>query len=99
VALVRTDVSEELSASFTKVIRIGELGTTPALTMLRRVALVRTDVSEELSGSFIKVTRIGELGTTLALTSQQTPFFIVTAVKTSNLTYIIQGSNAIDEAW
>jgi hypothetical protein len=51
-----------------------------------RVALVRTDVSEELSASFIKVTRIGELGTTLPVTSQKTPFFIVTTVKTSNLT-------------
>jgi hypothetical protein len=29
VALVRTDVSEELSASFMKVTRMGELGTTP----------------------------------------------------------------------
>jgi hypothetical protein len=55
------------------------------------VALVRTDVSEELSASFIRVTRIGERGTTLAVTthgvtSETTPFFIVTAVKTSNLT-------------
>jgi hypothetical protein len=32
VALVRTDVSEELSASFIRVTRIGELGTTLALT-------------------------------------------------------------------
>jgi hypothetical protein len=32
VALVRTDVSEELSASFIKVTRIGELGTTLAIT-------------------------------------------------------------------
>jgi hypothetical protein len=38
--------------------------------MLRRVVLVRTDVSEELND----------------ITSQKTPFFIVTAVKTSNLT-------------
>jgi hypothetical protein len=30
VALVRTDVSEELSASFIEVTRIGELGTTVA---------------------------------------------------------------------
>jgi hypothetical protein len=40
VALVRTDVSEELSASFMRVTRIGELGTTLAVTsnrhMLRR---------------------------------------------------------------
>jgi hypothetical protein len=32
VAIVRTDVSEELSASFTRVTRIGELGTTLAVT-------------------------------------------------------------------
>jgi hypothetical protein len=69
VALLRTDVSEELSASFISVTRIGELGTTLRMVysgMLRRVVLVRTDVSEELSASFISVTRIGELGTTLA---------------------------------
>jgi hypothetical protein len=35
VALVRTDVSEELTASFIKVTRIGELGTTLALTINR----------------------------------------------------------------
>jgi hypothetical protein len=32
VALVRTDVSEELSASIIRVTRIGELGTTLAVT-------------------------------------------------------------------
>jgi hypothetical protein len=32
VALVRTDISEELSASFIRVTRIGELGTTLAVT-------------------------------------------------------------------
>jgi hypothetical protein len=36
VALVRTDVSEELTASFIRVTRIGELGTTLALTSNRR---------------------------------------------------------------
>jgi hypothetical protein len=35
VALVRTDVSEELSASFNRVTRIGELGTTLAVTSNR----------------------------------------------------------------
>jgi hypothetical protein len=56
------------------------------------VALVRTDISEEPGASFIRATEIGELGTTQAATSnphgvttQKTPFFIVTAVKTSNL--------------
>jgi hypothetical protein len=70
--------------------------------MLRHVALVKTDVSEELSAPLIRVARNGEVGTTLAVTSnrhalrflqephgvtsQKTPFFIVTAVKTPNLT-------------
>jgi hypothetical protein len=36
VALVRTDVSEELSASFIRVTRMGELGTTLAVTSNRR---------------------------------------------------------------
>jgi hypothetical protein len=36
VALVGTDVSEELSASFMRVTRIGELGTTLVVTSNRR---------------------------------------------------------------
>jgi hypothetical protein len=39
VALARTDVSEELSASFIRVGRIGELGTTLAVTSNRRTLL------------------------------------------------------------
>jgi hypothetical protein len=54
--------------------------------MLRRAALVRTDFLEELSASIIKVTRIGELQEPHGITFQKMPFFIVTAVKTSNLT-------------
>jgi hypothetical protein len=58
------------------------------------MALARTDVSEELSASFIRVTRIGGvppkrrfLQEPYGVTSQKTQFFIVTAVKTSNLTW------------
>jgi hypothetical protein len=36
VALVKTDISEELNASFIRVIRISELGTTFAVTSRRR---------------------------------------------------------------
>jgi hypothetical protein len=36
VALVRTDVSEKVSASFIRVTRIGELGTTLAVTSNQR---------------------------------------------------------------
>jgi hypothetical protein len=44
VALVRTDVSEELSASFIRVTRIGELGTTLAATSNRRTLRRNTSV-------------------------------------------------------
>jgi hypothetical protein len=36
VALLRTDISEELSTSFIRVVRIGELGTTLAVNSNRR---------------------------------------------------------------
>jgi hypothetical protein len=39
VTLVKTDVSEELSASFIRVTRIGELGTTLAVTSNRRTLI------------------------------------------------------------
>jgi hypothetical protein len=44
VALVRTDVSEELNASFIRVTRIGELGTTLAVTSSVRRLLVKASV-------------------------------------------------------
>jgi hypothetical protein len=44
VALVRTDVSEELSAFFIRVTRIGELGTTLAVTSNRRTLRVTASV-------------------------------------------------------
>jgi hypothetical protein len=42
VALVRTDVSEELSAFVIRVTRIGELGTTAAITSNRRILRRKT---------------------------------------------------------
>jgi hypothetical protein len=42
VALVRTDVSDELSASFIRMPGIGELGTTLAVTRNRRTQLRNT---------------------------------------------------------
>jgi hypothetical protein len=44
VALVRTDVSEEYSASFIREKRIGELGTTLAVTSNRQTLLNTTSV-------------------------------------------------------
>jgi hypothetical protein len=46
VALVRTDVSAELGASTIKVTRIGELGTTLAVTSNRRTLRRNTDFTD-----------------------------------------------------
>jgi hypothetical protein len=69
VALVRTDVSEELSASFIRVTRIGELGTTLAVTSNRRTLRRNTN---------------GELGTTLAVTSNQRRLLVTANVVPSS---------------
>jgi hypothetical protein len=61
VALVRTDVLEELSTSFIRVTRIGELGTTLAVTSIRcsvRRLLVTVSV---VPGSPILVTLMKEV--------------------------------------
>jgi hypothetical protein len=71
VALLKTDVSEGPGASFIRVTKIGELGTTLAATSNRRTLRRNTMV-------FLKEPH--------GVTSQKTPFFIVTAAKTSNLT-------------
>jgi hypothetical protein len=75
VARVKTDVSEEPSASFIKVTRIGELGTTLAATSNRRT----------LRRLFLRSVR-RFLQEPRGVTSQKTLFFIVTVVKASNLT-------------
>jgi hypothetical protein len=98
VALVRTDVSEELSATIIRETRIGELGTL-AVTSNRRTlrrntnlrSVLRLLVTADVSSSPILVTLMmealssSELQEPYGVTSQET-FFIVTAVKTSNLT-------------
>jgi hypothetical protein len=45
VTLLRTDVSEELSSSFIMMTRIGELGTTLALTTNRAISSQRASVA------------------------------------------------------
>jgi hypothetical protein len=55
VALVRTDVSEERSASIIRVTKIDELGTLAVTSNRRNATFVKTDVSEERSASIIRV--------------------------------------------
>jgi hypothetical protein len=72
VTLVRTDVSEELSAFIIRVTRIGELGTTLDVTSNRHT------LRRNIYLQYILQEPCG-------VTSQKTPFFVVTVVKTSNL--------------
>jgi hypothetical protein len=51
VALVRTEVSEELSASFIRVTGIGELGTTLAVTRNRRTLGISSQLASVASYS------------------------------------------------
>jgi hypothetical protein len=100
VALVRIDVSEELRTSFIRVTRIGELGTTLAVTSVRRLLVTACVVpsSPILASSPILVTLMKEalcppkrrfLQEPHGVTYQKAPFFRVTAVKTSNLTKFV----------
>jgi hypothetical protein len=53
VALVRTDVSAELSVSFIRVTRIGEVGTTLAVTSNRRTQRRNTSVRRLLATAIV----------------------------------------------
>jgi hypothetical protein len=76
VALVRTEVSEELRASFIRMTRIGELGTTLVVTSNLRTLRRNTKTCNKRL--FLQQPH--------GVTSQKKLFFIVIAVKTSNVT-------------
>jgi hypothetical protein len=88
VALVRTDVSEKRSASIITVTRIGELGTTLAVTSNR------STLQRNISSPILVTVKMEALPSSKrhflqephGVTSQRTEFFRVTAVKPSNLT-------------
>jgi hypothetical protein len=87
VALVRTDVSEEPGASSIRVTKIGALGTTKAATSNRRM-LRRNTKSPWWRRRQVPPKR-RFLQEPHGVTTQKTPFFIVTTVKTSNLTLLL----------
>jgi hypothetical protein len=93
VTLVRTDISVERSASIIRVTRIDEVGTTLGITSSMRWSLVMANIvpsSPILVTLMMEALRSSETCSYkrhMALTSQKTTFSIVTAVKTSNLTY------------
>jgi hypothetical protein len=89
VTLVRTDDSDEFSASFIRVTKICELETTTLTSNLLDTAgvvpnspILVTLMKEALSSSETSVLEPH------GVASKKTPFFIVTSVKTSNFTEI-----------
>jgi hypothetical protein len=86
-ALVRTDVSEELGASIIRVTRIDEIRTQRASVAsygyVPSSPILVTPMMEALSSPERRFSLEPH-----GLTSQKTPFFIVTAVKSSKLTRI-----------
>jgi hypothetical protein len=98
VALVRTDVSEELSVSFIRVTRIGELGTKLQLALF----LVHPFLSPWWRRRWVPPKR-RFLQEPNDITSKKTPFFIVTTVKTSNITttglLLLFQENSLETSW
>jgi hypothetical protein len=77
VALVRTDDSEQISASFIRVTRVGELGTTPAVTSNRLHRLLVTDgavTSSPILGTLMKEA-LSSSESSHSVTSKKTAFF------------------------
>jgi hypothetical protein len=87
VVLVRIDISEELSASFIRVTKIGELGTTLAVTsnrckLLGTANLVLSSLILTLITGALRSSKNLLLQEPRGVTSQKTAFFIIAAVKT-----------------
>jgi hypothetical protein len=85
VALVRTDVTKELNPSFIRVTRIGELGTL-AVNSNRRTLRRNAKYWHPDEGGAKVPPNLRFLQEPHGVRTQKTPFFIVTAVKTSILT-------------
>jgi hypothetical protein len=82
VALVRTDVSEEPGASFIRVTKIGELGTTQAATSnVRCEEIVFLVPSSQIFVTLMKEapgsSETSVLKEPHGVTTQKTPFFII----------------------
>jgi hypothetical protein len=90
VALLRSDVSEELIASFVRVKRMSELGTTLTVTSSEHRLLVTVKVvpiSPSLVTLMMETVRSSETSVHTRATQHNIPeveFFIVAAAKTSN---------------
>jgi hypothetical protein len=91
VAHVRTDVSEERSAPIIRETKISELGT----TLVTANVVPSSPILVTLMMGALRSSKRRLLQEPHGVTSQKMQFFIVTAVKTSNLTSIIRQETGI----
>jgi glycyl-tRNA synthetase alpha subunit len=82
ITIIKTDPSEESRASIIRVKRIGELGTTLAITSHRRTLRSNSICKVWKRYVFPKRRFLQE---SYGVTSQRVTFFIVTVVSTSNI--------------
>jgi hypothetical protein len=94
VALVRTDVSDELSASFIRATRIDELGTTLAVTSNGRTltasAVISSPILVTLMKEALSSSETSVLTRVTRRYNQKEPYLIVNAVKTSSLSSLMK---------
>jgi hypothetical protein len=97
VALVRTDVSEELSASFIRVTRIGELGTTLAVTSNRRTPQRNTKTISNIHYSLGITPKLTKLHTRRKIPEDAILHYANTIFYSSEIFLVGHGTNVI--AW
>jgi hypothetical protein len=97
VALVRTDVSKELNASFIRVTRIGELGTTLAVTRNRRT-LQRNTFLGKFNLTAIATRALSNKGAIICTSCLHTVYVLVVVLRMSSVSSLRTGMYGLTRA-